>query len=132
MRAPRHWHGFTLVDVLLACAVAATLAGVALPSYRDQIVRARRADATAALQRLQAAQERLRSTAGTYSADFAALRLAPTSEQGHFTLVVELAGPEAYRARALPAQPDPQCPELWVDVNLGFAQPGPSARCWNR
>jgi type IV pilus assembly protein PilE len=46
--------GFTLIEVMVVAAVIAILAGIALPSYRDHVARARRADARTNL--LQAAQ----------------------------------------------------------------------------
>lgn len=129
--------GFTLVELATACAVVGVLAGVALPSYQGQLQRARRTDAVAALTRLQAAQEAMRSQHGLYSADFGALQLAPTSGEGLYTLQLEITGPDSYRARAV-ARADGQqaadhdCATLLLDVKSGFAEVGPSARCWNR
>ena len=128
----RHSRGFTLVDVLAACTVVALVASIALPSYLGQLARARRMDATAALQRLQAAEERVRSHGGAYTADFARLQLGARSDQGLWLLAIDLLGPEAYRARAIAQTTDADCPELWLEVRQGFAQTGPSARCWNR
>jgi type IV pilus assembly protein PilE len=122
---------------MCACGVAALLGSIALPSYRDQIVKSRRADAVAALTALQAAEERMRSNVGAYSTDLGALGTMARSEQGLYALAVELTGPESYRARALPVAgggqgDDRECPELLLEVASGFASFGPSARCWNR
>jgi type IV pilus assembly protein PilE len=46
--------GFTLVELMIAVAIVAILAAIALPSYREQIAKSRRADAQAVL--LQASQ----------------------------------------------------------------------------
>lgn len=132
-RAPR---GFSLVEVLATMTVAGVLAGVALPSYQGALLKGRRADAASALGRLQAAQERLRANQGAYSDDLALLGLAGRSEQGFYRLQVTLLGPDAYEARALPADGSPQaadheCPALALQVRLGFATRAPSARCWN-
>jgi type IV pilus assembly protein PilE len=45
--APR---GFTLLELLVALAIAAVLTTIALPNYQNQVMRARRTTATAALQ----------------------------------------------------------------------------------
>lgn len=129
--------GFTLVEVLTACTIAGALVAVAVPAWQGSLVKSRRADAVAALERLQAAQERHRAAHGLYANDFAALRLAAQSEQALYTLSIEPTGADAYRASAIAradaAQAaDAECPRLVLDVSGGFAQPGPSARCWRR
>ena len=131
----RRSRGFTLVDTLVACAVTGVLATVALPSYREQVVKSRRADAVAALTRVQAAEERLRADHGLYTDRFETLRVGQRSEQGWYALAVELDGPDGYRvtATAVDAQAgDAECPRLALAVANGFATIAPSARCWNR
>lgn len=129
--------GFTLVEVLVTCAVVGVIAGVALPGYQSQLQQARRSDAVAALTRLQAAQERLQAGHGIYSADLAALQIAPRSGEGLYDLRIELTGADSYRAHAVAradgAQAgDAACAALTLEVRRGFASIGPSARCWNR
>lgn len=129
--------GFTLVEVMTACALACALAAVALPAYQQSLTNARRGDAVSLLGRLQAAQERHRAQHGLYTADLGALQVGARSDQGFYTVAVELQGAEAYRAVATPAAGSPQaadtqCPVLELAVSIGFAQQGPAARCWNR
>jgi len=132
-------HGFTLLEVLAACAVAGVLAAVAVPSYQAHLRQAQRSDAVAALTRLQHAQEQYRAHHGMYADSLPALRGAPQgrSELGHYRLVLQRTEGEVYsaRAEALPHSPqagDAACLVLTLQVNAGFAQSGPSARCWNR
>jgi type IV pilus assembly protein PilE len=129
--------GFTLTEVLIVCAVMALLAAVALPSFRGPLLKAHRTDAVSTLVRLQAAQERLRSSSGLYSDDLSRLQLAARSEEGLYALAVELTGPDSYRASAsvLPGSSqaaDRECQQITLEVSHGFATTGPSARCWNR
>jgi type IV pilus assembly protein PilE len=136
MRAPRQ-QGFTLTEVLITCAVVGVLATVALPSFRGPLLKAHRTDAVSTLVRLQAAQERLRGSSGLYSDDLARLHLPVRSDEGLYALAVELTGPDSYRASAsvVPGtsqEADHECAQITLEVNNGFAQTGPSARCWNR
>jgi type IV pilus assembly protein PilE len=136
-RSRRRAAGFTLVELLSTCAVVGVLAGIALPSYQAQLQRSRRTDAVAALTRVQAAQERMRSHHGLYSSDFGALQLAAVSGEGLYTLAIEVTGPDSYRARAVARSDGAQagdhvCAQLQMDVKSGFVETGPDRRCWNR
>jgi type IV pilus assembly protein PilE len=50
--------GFTIIELMIAVAIIAILAAVALPSYRDYIVRGHLADATNGLATMRAQMER--------------------------------------------------------------------------
>ncbi|EGJ11377.1 type IV pilin protein [Rubrivivax benzoatilyticus] len=133
----RRARGFSLVDVMSACAVTAIVAGLAVPSWQGSLVKTRRADAVQALTRLQAAQEGYRDRHGRYADDVAALRLPGVSEAGHYTLAVEREADGRYLASATPVAGGPQagdhdCPALTLAVDSGFARQGPTRRCWNR
>ena len=65
--------GITLIELLLVIIIVGILAAVAIPSYRDYMVRARRADAKTALEQLRASQEMFRAERGSYSTDLAQL-----------------------------------------------------------
>ncbi len=131
--------GFTLVEVLTVCAVAGVLAAVAWPSFQAQWRQAQRSDGVAALQQLQQAQEQYRAHHGLYADTLAPLQGVPQgrSAQGHYSLRLQRTEGEAYvaQAEALPDSPqagDSACRMLTLHVNQGFAQRGPSSRCWNR
>lgn len=60
--------GFTLIEVMIVAAVIAILASIAYPSYQEQINKARRAEAKAALLKTLQAQEKYYTKFNTYFA----------------------------------------------------------------
>ncbi len=133
---PGPTRGFTLIECAVVCAVAAILAGLALPSFRGQALRSARIDAVQALTRIQMAQEQHRAQSGLYAGELGALRgVGAQSMQGRYTLALSLTGPDSFvataSARGAQAQ-DSDCTQITLEVTQGFAHAGPTAACWNR
>lgn len=59
--------GFTLIELMIVVAIVAILASIAYPSYQDQLRKARRADAAAALLQNQHWMERNFTLSGRYN-----------------------------------------------------------------
>lgn len=64
----RRSQGFTLLELMIVVAVVAILAAVAYPSYRDSVLKGRRAEARTALAELLQQQERFMTQNNTYQA----------------------------------------------------------------
>lgn len=65
---PRHGPaGFTLIELMITVAIVALLATIALPSYRNHILRSHRTEAKNALLDLAGREESLFATTNTYS-----------------------------------------------------------------
>jgi type IV pilus assembly protein PilE len=131
--------GFTLVEVAVVLALATLLASAALPSYQSQLQKSRRADAVAALTRVQWAQEQFRAHHGLYAFQLTQLQGAGSgvSAEGLYAIELRAVGPTGYvaAARALPDRAqagDRACSEITIGVHEGLASHGPTARCWNR
>lgn len=127
-----------MIDICAACLMGSVTMALALPSYQNRLERVQRADAIAALQRIQHAQLRHQLDHGTY-----ALRLnqlghdgVPTSERGLYRITMFSDGPDSFEARAI-ALPDrdqakdPGCTQMTLRVTNGLVAYEPSARCWN-
>src|SRR5882724_5667771 len=91
--------GFTLIDTMLAVAIAAVLSSIALPSFEGPLRKARRTDALVAAAEIQGAQERLRSR-GTRYGSLGEIGVAPTSRSGHYALQVTAFDADSYAALA--------------------------------
>ena len=87
-------NGFTLTELLVVVLIVSILVGVGLPGYRDFVQRSGRTDATGALLKLAASQEKFYLQNGIYASN-AQISLAPPaglgfdaakSEHGYYTL----------------------------------------------
>jgi type IV pilus assembly protein PilE len=138
-RSRRGHAGFTLVELCMVLTLTGVLATIAWPSLQAQLQRGRRADAVAALMRVQLAQESYRAHHGLYATQLALLggASAGRSIEGLYDIELFNDGPERYQARARAragsaAAGDSACAVLTLQVREGLAEFAPSARCWNR
>ncbi len=117
-------NGMTLIELMIVIVVLGIIVGVGIPSYRGYIIRANRVDATSALLRLTANQERFYMQNNTYASNAqlaaalpAGLGIAGT-DHGYYNLAIVAAGAGlavGYTASAT--------------VVPGESQ-GPDADCW--
>lgn len=130
---------------MFAVLVVGALAAIAYPAYQNQILNARRVDATAALMEVVAREEHFFAQNGIYSSnlgsgglelDAAANPAFITSERGYYQISVNVPNPQTYTLTATaPAgssqQNDTQCGDFTV-TNLGIlgSQFGVAQDCW--
>jgi len=89
----RRPHGFTLIEVMIVVAIIGILAAVALPSYREHVLRGNRAEGQAMLVAAAARQERYRAQNGAYATSVAELYGGShSSETGKYNLTVAEGG----------------------------------------
>ncbi len=80
----RRQNGMTLIELMIVIIVLGIIVAVGIPSYRSYIMRANRVDATSALLRLAANQERFYMQNNTYASNAqlaAALLPRPADER---------------------------------------------------
>lgn len=121
-RGPSHRHrhrhrdrGVTLIELVVVAAVIAILATVAIPSYRNHLLRAHRTEARAALLALATAQEKFHLVCLRYAAeldpeqepdcDAARLAFATHSERGLYSVRITSADASSWTAESLPMGP---------------------------
>ncbi len=133
--------GFTLVEAMVALAIAAVVAATAYPSYMAQVRKSRRTDAAVALMQVEQAQERWRGAHPGYAAELAApppqgLGLNAASAGGYYSLALSDAGAAGYAVAAVAVAGrsqagDSGCTTLVVTVRHGSAVRTPPD-CWSR
>lgn len=135
MATGRSVRGFTLIELVIVLTVVAILAAVAVPGYQSQMRASRRAEAREALMRIQAAQERWRSSNASYAATVAAIGQPATSADGNYALSVSGASATGYTATATAQAKqasDSSCATITVAVAGNSMTYGPSNTCWGR
>lgn len=80
--------GVTLLELMAVVAIIGILAAIAVPSYRNYVMRAQRTDAMSALLRVAAAQEKFYLQNNQYTDDLDALGI-PGTENGWYDLAID-------------------------------------------
>lgn len=123
--------GLTVIELLLALVIAAVLTAIAIPAYRNHVIRSQRADAIAALLRVQSAQEKYFVQYGRYATQLTAeppagLGLPETSDRGYYRVQLQASEegvmPPSYIATAIVvpgggADDDRRCRSFSIDQN---------------
>lgn len=78
-------HGFTLMEMMITVVIIGILAAIALPSYRQYVMRTNRTVAKVALQTLTAQQESYATDHKSYAASFASLGYSGSGTVGYVT-----------------------------------------------
>jgi type IV pilus assembly protein PilE len=85
--------GFTLIEAMIVVALIGIIIAFGYPSYRDQVMKSRRADGMAALLELADRMERHYSDAGTYTkadgTDIAVTDVFPSFSSDYYTLSID-------------------------------------------
>ena len=111
--------GFSLTELMLVVALISILASFALTSYRQHVIRSHRTDATSALLRLAADQEKFYIQNNRYGS-FAEIG-SPETENGWYTLAVPDADAATFNATATVAdgggqEDDPHCKVFTINA----------------
>jgi type IV pilus assembly protein PilE len=131
--------GITLLELMAVVMVIGILGMIAVPSYRQYVMRAQRTEAKAALMLLQTNQERFYLANRTYSGDPVALGFAGgLTERGSYTLAVAGANAQGYTATAMPRAgavfdmtADADCTSFSITAQgIRTATGANAANCW--
>jgi type IV pilus assembly protein PilE len=107
--ARTYQRGVTLLELMVVVVIVGIIASIAVPSYRNYVLRAQRSDATSALLRVAAAQEKFYLQNNTYAttAQLTTLGLAAT-ERGWYTVAISNQSATGFTATATAPSGSPQ------------------------
>lgn len=88
-----NYRGVTLIELMITVAVVSILAAVAYPSYRNQTLRAHRAEAKAALLQIQVAEEKWFLQNNAYTSSLTNLQSVSPTVNGYYTVSVTVGNP---------------------------------------
>lgn len=131
--------GFTLIELMIAILIMATLATIAYPYYVGFMLKSRRSDAMAALAQDQIILERCYTQNFSYNAPCGSLPAFPqTSAQGFYSITLTNVGPTTYTLTATPIgsqTEDTTCASMAVDQSNAKTAVDSSGTaqtiCWN-
>ncbi len=76
----KYVRGFTMIELMIALTILAILAAIAIPSYQESVLKAKRTEGRAALMKTMQQQERYYSLHTTYLA-FSSASIAPDEKR---------------------------------------------------
>jgi type IV pilus assembly protein PilE len=143
--------GFTLFELMIVVAIVGILAAVALPAFQNQVIRAKRQEAKAALLKIAQLQERWYTVNSTYTANIPGLLGLPggtvysgedpASAQGKYVITLTVPGTctiaSCFDLIATPNAPftDPECGILTLSSTGARGKQGGTdtvTNCWSR
>lgn len=128
--------GMTLIELMIVLVVIAVLAGIAYPSYLNQVQKSRRADGISALNDAAMIMERCRSDNASYVGCEAGVDA--TSENGYYTIAATAAATDttwSFTATAVGTQADDgKCATLTLDSQgiRGSTGSADADTCWGQ
>ena len=92
--------GFTLIELMIALAIAAIILTIAIPAFTEQMAKSRRTKGVAGVQQIALLQEKWRASNASYTTSLANLGAAATTDDGNYALSIPAANATGFRVLA--------------------------------
>ncbi len=131
--------GITLIELMIVIVVVAILSSIAVPAYQEHVVRAKRADAKAAILNTANKMEKALYTWGNYNNGGSATGIgaipgaSATSPDGHYSVTLSALTATGYTITASPtgSHSDSKCGNLiYNQAGQKTASTGDNEVCW--
>lgn len=141
MASTKHLRGMTLLELMVVVGIVATLATVALPTYREYLKRANRGDARAALLKVAQFMERAATANGMYPLEGQVPQSVKTAEGGRYDITLWSTDGATFTVTATrkpsSQQADDRCGDFRIDHTgnrtvLNAAGGMTADDCWRR
>ncbi|AFJ03453.1 Type IV pilus biogenesis protein PilE [Methylophaga frappieri] len=137
VKTQRHSGGFSLIELMIVVVIIGILAGIAYPSYIENVRETRRATAQAALVELANYMERFYTENYTYPDADTDIPAAIQNDLEQYTLAIDASTATSFTLSAVPqgAQTADRCGDLTLNhigvKEIENADPGvEAADCW--
>ncbi len=126
--------GFTLIELMMAVAVIAILASIAIPSYSQYALRAKRSEGRAALLEAAARMERYYTDNQSYPSNISKAGIPSQSENGYYKLSGTAKGNNFSLEAQADGFTDADCGVLGIDQagRRTIIGSGTVSECWRR
>lgn len=133
-RLLRAVRGFTLIEIMIVIATVGILVAVSYPSYKESVMKSRRADGHASLQRAAQWMEKSATIRGTYPTnqrEFLDAGLT-VSEEGRYRIQLRNVSVSSFTLEATPTFDDNKCRSLRLNHQgiKDASGTGGTAYCW--
>ncbi len=130
--------GFTLIELLMVITILGILSAIALPGYRNYVIKSTRSDGKAMLVTAAAAEEQFFQNNKTYTTDITGgLLMSASSETGKYVLTIAACGTGIATCYSLTATPqggqasDSKCLNLTLtSAGVKGASGTLGSKCW--
>ena len=137
MKISRPIKGFSLIELMIAIAIVGIIAGLAIPSYNNYILKSGRAEAKGVLLQVAQTLERCYTRYSAYDADACPIDQGYTvmSENDRYELTATTVGANAFELTAVPQAgqaKDTKCGNFTLEHtgNRGISGSGAKKDCW--
>lgn len=130
---PHAQTGVTLLELLIVVAIVAILGTIAVANYRSHVIRSNRAEAKAALLRVQAAQEKYYLGSDQYADTLTKLNLSANTERRMYTIQLQRPTADTYTATATAAGSqvaDSECSTFSITETGKRTPDVATSKCW--